>query len=210
MADIFVSYSRLDQERVQPIVERLQSLGFSVWWDPHVRQDQAFPDELQAQLDSAKAVLLIWSENARNAGWTYAEAAYALDQRKLLQLRLDNVDVPPPFDALAIADMRGRGEWGPLEAALARRVREGAEIEPEKPLTGLGPLNTPAAAGSPRLIVIATAAALAAYAGALMATLNGVMAMGQSQLVFIGVLAVATVCALLTFFRIRTLQRSGG
>ena len=70
MADIFVSYSRLDQERVQPIVERLQSLGFSVWWDPHVRQDQAFPDELQAQLDSAKAVLLIWSENARNAGWT--------------------------------------------------------------------------------------------------------------------------------------------
>lgn len=210
MADIFVSYSRLDQERVQPIVERLQSLGFSVWWDPHVRTDDAFPEELQTQLDGAKAVLTVWTENARNAIWACAEAASALDQRKLLQLRLDNVDVPPPFDALAIADMRGRGEWGPIEAALARMVREGEVIEPEKKLAGFGPFSTPAAAGAPKLSLAAQVAALAAFAGAMSAALNGLMPISPLQIALTGVLAVSITCALLSFYRLRTVKRAGG
>ena len=106
MADIFISYSRLDQERVQPIVERLQSLGYSVWCDPHVRKDQAFADEVQAQLDNAKVVLTIWSWNARNSSWVGAASAAGLDAHKLLQLRLDGVDLPAPFDSLPVSDLR--------------------------------------------------------------------------------------------------------
>lgn len=210
MADIFVSYSQLDQARVQPIVERLQSLGFSVWWDQHVRTDSAFPEELQAQLDGAKAVLAVWTENTRNATWTCAEAARALDQRKLLQLRLDNAGAPAPFDALTVADMRGRGEWGPLEAALARVVREGEAIEPEGRLAGLGPFNTPAMAGAPKLSLAAMAAALAAFTGAMNAALNGMMPVGSLQIVLTGVLVVAIICALLSFYRLRTVARAGG
>ena len=33
MADIFISYSRDDRPRVEPLAEALVSAGYSVWWD---------------------------------------------------------------------------------------------------------------------------------------------------------------------------------
>jgi adenylate cyclase len=34
MADIFVSYARADKARVAPLVDALETRGWSVWWDP--------------------------------------------------------------------------------------------------------------------------------------------------------------------------------
>src|SRR5262245_43969143 len=94
LADIFVSYSRLDHERVKPIVDRLESLGYSVWCEPRESAAAAAVQEVEAQLDQAKAVLTLWSANARNSSWVHAEAARAFDAGKLAQARLDAVELP--------------------------------------------------------------------------------------------------------------------
>ena len=52
MADVFISYSRLDHERVKPLADRLTSLGYSIWWDKHLRAGQVFVDEIERQLDA--------------------------------------------------------------------------------------------------------------------------------------------------------------
>lgn len=209
VADIFVSYSRLDQERVQPIVERLQSLGYSVWCDPHLRQDQAFADEVQAELDSAKAVLTVWSWNARNSTWVGAASAAALDAHKLLQVRLDGADLPAPFDALPVADMRGR-EWGTLEHAIASVVREGAHPHAAELPGAQRAVATPSSAGAPTLVAIALGATLLAFAGALSATINGAMTSGQLQFALTGMLGVGAICTALSAYRVRIVARSGG
>ena len=36
MADIFLSYKREDREKVRPLVEALQTKGWSVWWDTRI------------------------------------------------------------------------------------------------------------------------------------------------------------------------------
>ncbi len=211
MADVFISYSRLDHDRVQPITDRLGSLGYSIWWDKHLRAGEAFVEEIERQLEQARAVLTIWSANSRNSTWVYAESSRGLDNNKFLQIRLDTIQPPLPFDALQLSDMSGgRGEWGPLEAALARLVKQGVAPEPERRVPSPGPLATPQAAGMPKVLTLASTAALAAYAGAVSATYNGVMTPDQLQVALTGVLGVAGACTALSAHRLIAVTRAGG
>ncbi|GAM97711.1 protein of unknown function DUF323 [alpha proteobacterium U9-1i] len=211
MADVFISYSRADHDRVKPIVDRISSLGYSIWWDKHLRAGQVFVDEIERQLSAARAVFTAWSFNARNSTWVYAESSRGLDANKFIQARIDTVQLPLPFDALQVTDLSSRGaQWGPLEQALTRLVRQGAPPDPPSRLRGLGPLATPAVAGSPKLLSTATGASLAAYAGALSATYNGAMSPEQMQLVLTGVVGVASASATLTAERLFSIARAGG
>lgn len=203
MADVFLSSSALDADRVKPIAERLQSLGYVV-----CRRDVE-SDAAADELDVARAVLVIWSRNAANSPRVQSEAAFAFDHEKLMQLRLDESAAPYPFDALGVADMSpGKSEWGPLEAGLQRLVRDGKAPECEA-APNLGLLATPSATGAPKLLLLALAAILAAYAGAVMAALNHAMPVAQLQLALIGVIFVAGACAALSAHRFILVRRAG-
>jgi hypothetical protein len=204
VADIFIACSRLDLDRVKPISDRLSSLGYSVWCDSGAAL--AHPDEIERELDAAKAVLAVWSANAANTVSAIAQASDALDAGKLLQLRIDAAP-PPPFDAIATADVSG-GEWGVLEDALKRLVRNGEAPSHETRAPGLL-AHTPAA-GAPLLLTIALVAVLAAFAGAVTATFNDVMSVAQLQIALIGMLGVAGACAALIVHRYTTLTRAEG
>ena len=212
MADVFISYSRLDHERVKPIADRLNSLGYTIWWDRQLRAGQVFVDEIERELDAAKAVLTAWSHNARNSTWVYAESSRGLDAKKFVQLRLDNVQPPLPFDALHIADMSNEraGEWGPLEHRLTQIARDRAAPEPIREIPAIGALATAAPAGSPKLLTLATGATLAAYASALAATYNGVMSPEQFQVALVGMIGVGGACAALSAHRLVSITRAGG
>jgi hypothetical protein len=208
LADVFISCSRLDHERVKPIADRLTSLGYSIWWDRHA--GQAVVDEIERQLDAARVVLAVWSRNARNSTWVYAEASRGLEAGKLLQLRLDGAPPPSPFDALYAADMSGSGgAWGPLEDALARTAR--GEAPPAPPPRAVpGPFATPQAAGAPKLLTMATTAALAACAAAASAAYNGVLTPDQLQIALVGAICVGGVSAALSAYRLIAVSRAGG
>lgn len=187
------------------------SLGYTIWWDKNLRAGQVFVDEIERQLDSARAVLTVWSHHARASTWVYAEASRGLDANKFLQLRLDNVQLPLPFDALQAADMStDRATWGPLEASLQRLVRQGQAPEPERRVPTPGALATPAAAGAPKLLTTATTATLLAYAGAVSATYNGAITPDQLQIALTGMLGVGAACAALSAHRLYTVLRAGG
>jgi hypothetical protein len=207
LADVFISCSRLDRDRVAPIAERLSSLGYSVWWD--TRDGQARVDEIERQYAEARAVVTVWSENARGSSWVLAQSAQALDDEKLLQMRLDAVRLPAPFEDMKVAELHsGKSEWGLLEAALARLVREG---RPPEPIDHRALRNVqPNIVGAPRLLLAAVVLALVAFSGALTAAYNGVMRPDQLQLALLGVLAIGALCALVAAQRLLSLQRAGG
>jgi hypothetical protein len=201
VADVFISCARADHDRVRPMVERLSSLGYSVF--------EKNAATAEAEIDGARAVLVAWSGDGRNSTWVCAEASRALDAGKLLQVRLDGSPPPPPFDALDSTDISNeRAEWGPLEATLARLVREGAPMRAKIPM--VGPLATANAAGAPKLITFALATSLVAYAGALTAARNGVMSPDQLQLALTGMIGVAGAGAALCIHRLVTIARAGG
>ncbi|MEZ5955786.1 MAG: toll/interleukin-1 receptor domain-containing protein [Hyphomonadaceae bacterium] len=207
MADVFISCSRLDRDRVTHIAERLSSLGYSVWWDN--REGQARFDEVVRQHADARAIVTVWSDNARNASSVIAQSAQALDDEKLLQMRIDDVRLPAPFDDLKIAELHsGKSEWGMLEAALAGLVRDARPLEPVDHRTVLQ--ARPNLAPMPRVLLATVTATFFAFAGALIAAFNGVMRTDQLQLAMIGVLVVGALCALVAAQRLLTIRRAGG
>lgn len=61
MADVFVSYARTDRARVAPLVAAIVAKGWSVWWDPEITPGQEFDDQIDAEIDAAKAVMVVWT-----------------------------------------------------------------------------------------------------------------------------------------------------
>jgi DNA-binding response OmpR family regulator len=93
-AELFLSYSRQDQQRIELLASLLQEAGWTVWWDRHIKTGAAFDRVIEQALTNARAVIVAWSENSVGSDWVRAEAAYALDSNKLLPVRLDKA-VPP-------------------------------------------------------------------------------------------------------------------
>ena len=64
MSDIFLSYAREDLPRVKPVVDALAARGWSVWWDRTIKPGQIFAHEIQAALDKARCMIVLWSWNS--------------------------------------------------------------------------------------------------------------------------------------------------
>jgi hypothetical protein len=107
VADIFVSYSKKDVAEARLIAALLEGQGYSVWWDRKLVAGNEFRRAITEQLDAAKAVIVLWTENSVNLVWVKAEAQRAYSNLKLvpLKVRLLRCDqIPLPFSELHTAD----------------------------------------------------------------------------------------------------------
>jgi hypothetical protein len=109
MADVFLSYAHRNKRRVAPIPDGLEHAGLSVWWDRRLKAGDDFARVIEHELGDARCVVVVWSQAARDSLWVRAEATEALDEGKLVPIRLDNVKPPLPFNILDTIDMSG---WG--------------------------------------------------------------------------------------------------
>ena len=106
MADIFISYARPTAKTARSIATALEQAGFSVWFDEGLPGHRAYADVIQEQLDGARAVLVIWSDEAIRSQWVRSEADRAREQGKLVQLRTDGSVLPMPFEQIQCMDFR--------------------------------------------------------------------------------------------------------
>ncbi len=118
MADIFLSYARLDKERVAPLVDALQGRGWSVWWDPEVTAGQEFDRQISAELDAARAVIVVWTPLSVDSRWVRGEAREAADRGILVPVRFDNARLPIDARAVHTIDL---DHWGANPAGAAFR-----------------------------------------------------------------------------------------
>ena len=59
MGHIFISYSHTDMEDAHVLAAQLQERGFEVWIDERLDHGSQWPHELQKQLDSCSAFIVI-------------------------------------------------------------------------------------------------------------------------------------------------------
>ncbi|MFZ5615942.1 MAG: TIR domain-containing protein [Pseudomonadota bacterium] len=126
MADVFLSYSRLDKDAVAPVVERLQTEGFSLWWDQTLVAGEAWAEVTRAELKKARVVVALWSHASWDSRWVQAEAYAGYERRCLVSARLDDVSVEPPFNIMQTADVRTAEGLDQLAAGVRRALGAGA------------------------------------------------------------------------------------
>jgi hypothetical protein len=97
MSDIFISYKRDEQAMARKLANALESEGWTVWWDPKLRAGEHFDDVIERSLNEAKCVIVMWSKLSVKSEYVKAEATEALEQRKLVSIKIESVNLPFRF-----------------------------------------------------------------------------------------------------------------
>ena len=138
MADIFISYASESEPRAKRVAAAMRAAGFSVWRDDELPPHRAYAEVIEERLADAKAVVVLWSRAAARSQWVRAEADLARGADKLVQIALDDVLPPLPFNQIQcarLADWNGEAdnqEWRQVLASLKELVggNPGRSAEP--------------------------------------------------------------------------------
>ena len=107
MTDIFISYARPTESVAKLAARLLSDLGYVVWLDNQLPAHRAYGDVIEERLVEAGAVLVIWSADAVRSEWVRSEANRARTMHKLVQMTLEDIEPPMPFDMIECAKLHG-------------------------------------------------------------------------------------------------------
>ena len=106
MSDIFISYSSADRDRARLFADALSEHGWSVWWDREIPPGKQFDEVIEQALDSARCVVVLWSQASAASTWVKTEAGEALQRKSLIPAIIEpGVRIPLEFRRLQAADL---------------------------------------------------------------------------------------------------------
>ena len=168
MGQIFLSYAREDRVFAETVTRVLEGAGHSVWWDRHIDSGEEFAAEIEAELDRADAVLVVWSKASVKSRWVRDEASVGGDTGRLVPVTMDG-SLPPmgfrQFHSLDLSGWKGAKRdqrTSQLLHAVERRIKDApsaAAPAPASPATRsrVGGTRTWAIAGVAAAILAALA-----------------------------------------------------
>ena len=107
MTHIFISYCRRDKDAAEELVSLLHSEGWSVWYDNEIAAGHRFRTDIEAELEAARAVIVLWSTDAVESSWVNAEAEEAARLAKVVPIRLDGCRIPLTMRSIQTIDFTG-------------------------------------------------------------------------------------------------------
>ena len=133
---VFLSYARSSEPQAQAVERTLTDEGYAVWRDSELPAHLSYAEVIEERLNSAKAVLVLWSAEAAKSQWVRAEADAARERGTLVQSSVDGTVPPIPFNQIQCADLKGwTGEgdhagWRKLHASIVALAGQ-AEVSPK-------------------------------------------------------------------------------
>jgi hypothetical protein len=100
VSEIFISYSRLDREFVDQLIEELQRRGFDVWFDrKNISGGSDWRAAISQAIRSCRAFLLVLSTDSANSRKVVQELSLA-DQhgRQIIPIIYETCDIPPDME----------------------------------------------------------------------------------------------------------------
>jgi TolB-like protein len=133
MSDVFISYKRENLATVDRLVGALRAEGVRVWWDRDIAPNAAWEATIEQQLSVAKLVVVAWSPAAVSSDNVKAEARWARQQGRLLQVFVEACEPPLFFGERQGVDLKS---WTGARADPAfRAVLEAVRRALEQPTT---------------------------------------------------------------------------
>ena len=139
MSDIFISYAREDREKAKALAVIFEAQGWSVWWDRNIPAGKSFDSIIEAEIEAAKCIVVLWSANSATSDWVKGEAGEAVTRQVMVPVRIDTTKIPLEFRRLQTVDLCGwdPGESHPEMAALLEAIS--AQIKAPVKLVPGGP-----------------------------------------------------------------------
>lgn len=140
--DVFLSYNRGSSEFAQKVFDALTGEGLDVWWDAMLGGGDNFAHTTEQALETAGAVVVLWSAEAVQSHWVRDEATRGRDRGRLVPVSIDGTQPPLGFRQIQYLDLSGwKGSRtdprfdGLIKAirATAERPHEQASFQPSLP-----------------------------------------------------------------------------
>ncbi len=133
---VFISYSREDLFRVEPIVNKLESMNIGCIFDKtSILVSEDFLKKLATGIDECKVVVFFVSKSSVNSYWTASEFIYARDKNKIIICYdLDKIpaDVMTPDNARLIFCLNNIRERSSEVVSLVEKLHKYDETIPGK------------------------------------------------------------------------------
>jgi hypothetical protein len=107
---VFLSYAHQDIAAAQSISQRIGEERLSVFWDRQIPVGLTWDDIVEAALDDAKCVVVLWSPAARSSEWVRIEAAEGAERGILAPALIVETKIPLRFRLIQAANLVG---WSP-------------------------------------------------------------------------------------------------
>ena len=147
---LFLSYAREDRKRAIQIIRALETSGYSVWWDGLLESGARFSDLTEQALNTARAVVVLWSATSVSSHWVNDEATSGRDSGRLVPISIDGTSAPIGFRQFQVINL---AKWrGNPKAPEFDRVLRGIAALPERPCNSTGPTTPLAPQGMPSVI----------------------------------------------------------
>jgi hypothetical protein len=105
VSDLFISYAREDEARIESLAQALEERGLSVFWDRHIPAGQTWRSYIGQALSTAKCVVVAWSPHSVASNWVTEEADEGKRRGILVPILLDLVEPPIGFRSIQAADL---------------------------------------------------------------------------------------------------------
>lgn len=113
---VFLSYSREDRAKARALVSALEAQGLTIWWDGLIEGGHEFADKIEAALNSADAVVVLWSPVSIHSHWVRDEAGSGRDRGRMVPVTIGGVEPPLGFRQIQHIDLtRWSGRPGARE-----------------------------------------------------------------------------------------------
>jgi hypothetical protein len=141
-AEVFISYSSLDRDRVIPVVESLRGNGISVWVDEgNIHAADLWSEQIVQAIVDCRVIVVMLSQNSTDSHNVVKEVMLASEQKKaLLPVCLEPADIPAKLQyqlaGIQHLELYGENEQQVLEDlanGLAKRgiSRDGVAAAPQ-------------------------------------------------------------------------------
>lgn len=101
---VFISYARPDKPEVAKLVRTLEGVGIEVWWDQHLVSGTEYRPEIEEHIDAADKVVVVWTKHSIKSQFVRDEASRGLKHKKLVPIRIADIDAPIGFGELHTPD----------------------------------------------------------------------------------------------------------
>ncbi|UNK48684.1 TIR domain-containing protein [Lysobacter sp. S4-A87] len=139
---VFLSYSRADRKAALAVVRVLENAGYHVWWDGLLEGGERFSHSTETALESARAVVVLWSKTSASSHWVHDEATRGRESGRLVPLSLDG-SLPPlgfgQFQAIDVSHVLAKPDSEPMRKLLraVAALHDGTAPTPAAPRAGM-------------------------------------------------------------------------
>lgn len=104
---VFLSFKTEQRDSAFRLRSALTRRGFTVWWQEEIQCGREWHGEVDAAVEAASCIVVLWSEAAMASPWVRHEASQAIVRGVYAPARLQAMEIGSPYNRIQATDLIG-------------------------------------------------------------------------------------------------------